>query len=100
MSSPISCDLNELKVSLHKFNIFVITEFNRLIKNMFDMLCISPNWPFVSKTGKDFLSTVSQVYSEPRQKSKMGLFAKVVHSVQPLIIYAKKLDLQGTLMQI
>ena len=40
MSSTISRDLSELKVNLHTFSIFVIIEFNRLIKNMFDMLAI------------------------------------------------------------
>ena len=40
MSSTISHDLNEFKVNLHTFSIFVIIEFNRLIKNMFDMLAI------------------------------------------------------------
>ena len=40
MSSTISPDLSELKVNLHTFSIFVIIEFNRLIKNMFDMLAI------------------------------------------------------------
>ena len=40
MSSTISRDLSELKVKLHTYSISVITEFNRLIKNMFDMLAI------------------------------------------------------------
>ena len=39
-SSTISRDLSQLKVSLHTFSIFLIIEFNRLFKNMFDMLAI------------------------------------------------------------